>query len=257
MPGWKIAEWYEWFSSVPSWLTLPWRVVMERWGLRGCCMMLETEQQAPLLADSRRGKETGNQNRVRTETRIKYETGLKDVIMTIKLLWPKKLKRKMIICWFFCPERQKKPFDFESDSQFHLYSWDAQKESKYFDVERENFDLLLLFSACDFSCAAARSLPAATELGSFGWQIGRRATRSIKGHRPLGSCFGVFLTVILWFDFDVPICGWWIIVWFPDNLWESSVFWWHSMQMGDIWVLQITTAAPLHLPSRSVSKLTN
>lgn len=42
----------------------------------------------------------------------------------------------------------------------------------------------------------------------------------------------VSLSVILWFDFDVPICGWWIIVWFADNLWESSAFWWYSMQMG-------------------------
>lgn len=42
----------------------------------------------------------------------------------------------------------------------------------------------------------------------------------------------VLLSVILWFDFDVPICGWWIIVWFADNLWESSAFWWYSMQMG-------------------------
>jgi len=84
------------------------------------------------------------------------------------------------------------------------------------------------------------------------WLMEWRATRSIKGHlSSLSSCFGVFLMVILWFDFDVPICGWWIIVWFADNLWESSVIWWHSMQMGDIWVLQITTVAPLHLPPRS------
>lgn len=60
--------------------------------------------------------------------------------------------------------------------------------------------------------------------------------------------------ILLWF---VPICAWWIIVCFADNLWESSVFWWPSMQIGDIWVLEITTVAPLHLPSCSVSKLTN
>lgn len=65
------------------------------------------------------------------------------------------------------------------------------------------------------------------------------------------------LTVVLWFYFDVPICAWWIIVCFADKLWESSVFWWPSMQIGDIWVLEITRIAPLHLPSCSVSKLTN
>lgn len=65
------------------------------------------------------------------------------------------------------------------------------------------------------------------------------------------------LTAILWFYFDVPICDWWIIVCFADKLWESSVFWWPSMQIGDIWVLEITRIAPLHLPSCSVSKLTN
>lgn len=65
------------------------------------------------------------------------------------------------------------------------------------------------------------------------------------------------LTASLWFYFDVPICAWWIIVCFADKLWESSAFCWPSMQIGDIWLLEITRIAPLHLPSCSVSKLTN
>lgn len=112
---------------------------------------------------------------------------------------------------------------------------------------------------CGFTCETVWSCLEGAELD--GVELVDWAKGNAVNQRPpfssLSPCFGVFLTVILWFDFDVPICAWWIIVWFADNLWESSVFWWHSMQMGDIWVLEITTVAPLHLPPRSVSKLTN
>ena len=94
----------------------------------------------------------------------------------------------------------------------------------------------------------------ARQCGSVRLSEGQRG-QSQSHLSSLSPGFGVFLTVILWFDFDVPIRAWWIIVWFADNLWESSVFWWHSMQMGDIWVLQITTVGPLYicLPVRWVN----
>lgn len=74
-----------------------------------------------------------------------------------------------------------------------------------------------------------------------------RAIRSIKGYlSSLGRCVRVFLALIPWFDFDVPICGWWIIVWFADNLWESSAFWWHSMQIRIFGFLK-SRQYPLHV----------